>query len=162
MTTAAPHRSRRAVNSALWVRQDALLALVLLIAGVVLWSVGWYRAAGEVSFNEQRGPLNLAVLGTILGSAGFVLWFLRGRRAIGFRRRVLAERRRALVHPASTAPRVAASLAPRSVSPVLVAGPVLARYHRADCPLAAGRGWASGLRGEHEAAGRHACGVCLP
>lgn len=162
MSTAVPHRSRRAVAGALWVRQDAVVCAVLLGAGLALWFVGWLQASNEVSFSDQRSPLNLAVLGTMLGSAGYVLWFLRGRRAIGLRRRLIAERRRAQLRPSTPGPHVAATLTPRSASPVLIAGAALARYHRADCPLAAGREWASALRGEHEAAGRQACGVCLP
>lgn len=161
--TTPRHQVTLAAPRELWARRDALLCGLLLALGVVLWAVGWYRAAGELTLDEQVVPLNVAVAGALVFGAGWVLWFLRGRRAISARRRALIVRRRALLLPVADVPVGTSSLAPRSVSPVLVAGAGLTRYHRADCPLAAGRAdWAEAARSTHEGDGRDACGVCLP
>jgi len=44
----------------------------------------------------------------------------------------------------------------------LVAGGTRHWFHRADCRLAASRGWPAASRSAHEAAGRRACPACKP
>ena len=44
----------------------------------------------------------------------------------------------------------------------LVAGADMTRFHRADCPLVAGKRVSAAGREAHVRAGRGACGVCLP
>jgi hypothetical protein len=67
----------------------------------------------------------------------------------------------------------AATLAPAGSGPVtalsasasaehVVAAEGLRRFHRPDCPIAAGRGWSPLPRRAHEAAGRGPCGICRP
>ena len=161
--TSARHQAGNGVQRGLWVRQDAVAAGALFALGILLWAAGWYNAADQLALDEQVVPLNIAVAGTLVFGAGWVLWFLRGRRAITARRRALIARRRALLAPDADVPVGAVSLAPRSASPVLIAGAGLARFHRADCPLAAGRPeWAEASRSAHQRAGRSACGVCQP
>lgn len=161
--TTPRHQGALTAPRELWARRDAVVCGLLLAVGVVLWAVGWYGAAGELTLDEQVVSLNVAVAGTLVFGAGWVFWFLRGRRAISARRRALIVRRRALLLPVAEVPVGGPSLAPRSVSPVLVAGAGLTRFHRADCPLAAGRGdWTEASGASHRAAGRSTCGVCLP
>jgi hypothetical protein len=163
VTTVSRH-GMAVARTVLWTRLDRARTAMLLLLGVVLWVVGWYNASDELDVDNQIAPLNLSVAGTLIAGVGFVLWFLAGRRAVGARRRVIVERRRSLVLSVEGRPsRRDQSLAPRAASPVLVAGPTLRRFHRSDCPLALGRtDWAEAGRSEHTAAGRVACGVCLP
>lgn len=160
------HQRRRptvVAATTLWTPADLAVTAILVAVGVVLWFVGWYSASDKLVEGDQVVSLNVAAAGTLLAGAGLVSWFLNGRRAIRGRRRLLIERRRAQVRIAEVPESLAAAtLAPRSASPVLVAGPDLRRYHRADCPLAARRNWPSAAREQHESAGRTACGACLP
>jgi hypothetical protein len=50
----------------------------------------------------------------------------------------------------------------RSSGPTLVGGPNLRFYHRAGCPMAAGREWDPAPAAEHSRAGRAPCGMCRP
>lgn len=159
----ARQRRRPTVAATLWSPADLAVTAILVAVGLVLWFLGWYSASDKLVEGDQVVSLNVAAAGTLIAGAGLVSWFLNGRRAIRSRRRLLIERRRALLRPtrvAAAAP--APSLAPRSSSTVLVAGSELRRYHRADCPLAVGRDWLSSAREAHESAGRTACGACLP
>lgn len=168
MTTRQRQRQRQrrgpAVAATLWTPADLAVTAILVAVGVVLWFVGWYSASDKLVEGDQVVSLNVAAAGTLLAGAGLVSWFLNGRRAIRSRRRRLIERRRAQLGPVAAAVPAtgAASLAPRSSSPVLVAGPDLRRFHRADCPLAVGRHWSASPRDQHESAGRTPCGACLP
>lgn len=163
MTGASRRRSPApSATRTLWAKQDAVPCAILLTAGAVLWVIGWYNAAGEVSLDQQVVPLNLSVAGVLLATASFALWFLRGRRAIGARRRILIEARRSGLRTDAVVEVASATLAPRSHSPVLVAGDGLSRFHRSDCPLAAGRDWPRASATQHQGAGRVACGVCSP
>lgn len=160
--TARRHQAGQAVPGALWSSRDAVVCGLLLVVGLVLCTGSWYRAADQLTLDRQVAALNVAVIGTLVSTAGFALWFLRGRRAINVRRRALIARRRALLLPVAT-PTATPTLAPRSISPVLVGGEGLRRFHRADCPLAAGRAdWLEASSLAHQAAGRSECGVCRP
>jgi hypothetical protein len=155
-------RRRPTVAATLWTPADLLVTTILVAVGVVLWFVGWYSASDKLVEGEQVVSLNIAAGGTMLAGAGLVSWFLNGRRAIRSRRRRLIERRRAQVRVTQVPENLpVASLAPRSSSAVLVAGPDLRRYHRADCPFAAGRNWPAAAQEQHESAGRTPCGACL-
>jgi hypothetical protein len=128
-----------------------------------MWLVGWYLAAGETNYNRQIGSANLAVAGLLLAGAGHVWCIMKGRRAIGERRRQL------IGEPAPVPPEslVGGSVSlraegPTSRSPATVAGKGMRRYHRIECPLAAGRDWPVLPVEEQEAVGRLPCGVCRP
>lgn len=157
-------RRRPAAAATLWTSADLAVTAFLVAVGLVLWFLGWYSASDKLVEGDQVAALNVSAAGILLAGAGLVSWFLNGRRSIRSRRRVLIERRRAQLRPtqASAVAAPPTSLAPRSSSPVLVAGPNLTRYHRADCPLAAARDWPASAREQHENAGRTACGACLP
>ncbi|MGQ0466719.1 MAG: hypothetical protein ACT4QG_15510 [Sporichthyaceae bacterium] len=126
---------------------------MVVVVGLVLLIVGYSIVANEVVYDDQEPGITLAVLGTALSvlAGGFLV--LAGRRVI-VRRRVEVL---GLV-PAATAKVVSTG----AVSPFLVGGEGLTRYHRTDCPLAAGRDWPQADAAEHQQAGRQPCGVCKP
>ena len=142
----------------LWRAEDVLRWAALVAAGFVMCAVGWFLAAGETNYRHQVGPANMAVAGLIITSIGHVAWTVRGRRAIGQRRR------RLLGHLAASplAGQVSDSWDSHMSSAPVVAGEGMRHYHRHDCPLAAGRPWPAASAEEQEAAGRTPCGVCRP
>lgn len=147
-----------------WTRADLGLCGLLVALGLVLWFLGWYGASDKVVEGDQVVFVNLAAAGTLLAGAGFVNWFLHGRRAIRDRRRRLILVRSRQLRPGFQRPVADAQtvLRPRSSSAVLVAAAGLARFHRSDCALAVGRDWPTGDRTTFERAGQRPCGVCLP
>lgn len=130
-------------------------------AGALAIAFGWYLAAGDGRYTRQVGPLDLAILGLILAGAANVWVLLVARRTIGVRRRLLV---------GEAAPRVARPTPARasggpvvaSAGELFVGQPGLKRYHRADCPMARGKGWPAAGRGEHERQGLEPCQVCRP
>jgi hypothetical protein len=155
----------------LWGPDDLLRwAFAILVAAIVI-GVAWYVAAGELSLNQQIGPMDGAVAGVVVSGFGNATWLLRGRRAVGERRRALLPDPVAQVQRArmsrgrSPAPVVDVRSAATPVVEVerFLAGPDMERYHLSACALAAGRaGWTTMTRQEHTAAGRKPCGVCQP
>jgi len=152
-------------------RADDLCRWVLTagLGGVVI-AVAWYFGAGEATFSQQLGPLDAAVAGLLVSGIGNVAWLLRGRRAVGERRRALipdlesARRRRRVASAAlrPEGPRPPAG-AVEAADRLFVAGAGMERFHRPGCALATGRdGWSHMTRAEHERAGRRPCGVCRP
>jgi len=133
----------------LWTRRDATVLAGLLVAGAVLVALSWFFAAGRADAGDQLVFVTLAVIGTLVGTTGAILWTARGRRLINLRRSLLL----------GTAPPPAAD---HAVAAALVAGPAGKWFHRADCLLAENRGWATSTRSQHEAAGRRACPGCRP
>ncbi len=163
-------RAAVAQRGTLWSAEDLLRwALATGVGGIVI-AVSWYVCAGDASFTRQIGPLDAAVAGAVVSGLGNAMWLLRGRRVLG-------ERRRALLADPVVAVDAAAGDAVRKVSTsaspgpatsaisepdVFVAGEGLLRFHSPDCILAAGRAWTSATREHHEDAGRLPCGVCRP
>jgi hypothetical protein len=133
----------------LWSRRDAATLGTLLAVGAVLVGTSWFFAAGRADAGDQLIFVSLALLGALIGLAGVVVWTVHGRRLIGARRGLLL----------GTAPPAPVEAA-RAVE--LVAGPDGKWFHRADCMLVDGRGWAASPRAKHESAGRRACPGCRP
>jgi hypothetical protein len=136
-----------------WSPAESLRWAALGVFGLAAWIVAWWSAAHKASFNDQIPWATVAVAGFILVAYADVTWLLRARNAIVQRREALLP-----ADPPSLATVVPLAVASGSV----VGGPGLDRFHRADCPLAAGKGWPTidvdAARGE----GRRACGVCAP
>lgn len=138
-----------------WVAEDLLRAGGTILVGLAASVTACYLAGGEDALAEQVRWANLSVAGFVVGSYGMVGWLLRGRRAVGQRRiALLGDARRSVV----VGPVASWAL---EGSTVFVAGEGRDRYHRAECPFAAGRGWATASPAEHEAAGRRPCQVCV-
>lgn len=133
-----------------WTRADALRAALLIAVGGVIWIIGWWQVSGRPSMSEQVAPLNLAVVGLAVIGAGQASWFLRGRRAVAARRRMLL----------GTEPVVPTETAVVVDADRFAGGARL--YHRAGCAMLTDRAWAPVPRAEHEGAARIPCGVCAP
>lgn len=142
-----------------WTADDFLRWALFTAAGAIMIGVAWYQAGGQPTASEQMGPVNLAVGGAVVAAVGHIFWFLRGRRAIGERRRALLGEPPRESRAGGVATRAGVAGSERVV---LVAGAGQKHYHRANCALAAGRSWPAAGQREHEAAGRTPCGVCRP
>jgi len=150
----------------LWGAEDLLRWAITTGLGGIVIAVAWYIAAGEATFAQQVGPVDAALAGLLLSGVGNLAWLLHGRRAVGERRRLLlpdvataasGDPQPVLGVPTSTPSGTAA------MDQVFLAGEGMERFHRPECPLAAGRtGWTTATRREHEEAGRRPCGVCRP
>jgi hypothetical protein len=146
----------------LWAAEDLIRLVLALGVGAVVVVVAWYICSGDASFNRQIGPLDAAVGGLVFAGLGNVMWLLRGRRALGERRRaLLADVADTVISPRSITGVPGAGTVADDVG-VFVAGDGLLRFHHANCPLAAGREWVAASRLDHETAGRLPCGVCTP
>jgi hypothetical protein len=132
-------------------------ALAVGVGGLVV-VVSWYVCSGDASFSKQVGPADAALGGLVLAGLGNAMWLLRGRRALGERRRALLPDVAAAAEPVGRVTRVSGVEA--RPDELLVAGEGMVLFHRPDCALATGRAWRTMTRAEHENAGRHPCGVC--
>ncbi|MGQ0625100.1 MAG: hypothetical protein ACT4PP_10700 [Sporichthyaceae bacterium] len=132
-----------------------ILYAVLAGIGLILFVVGTVIVNDETVYDDQVPAINIAIIGTVLACAAGISMLVIGRRTLSARRVAVLG-----VVPAM---RSAAALATGPASSVvLVGGEGLTHYHRADCPLAAGRSWEPMSRADHERAGRKPCGVCTP
>jgi hypothetical protein len=68
-----------------WSRRHRLLLVAFNLMGALLIGVAWFWAAGRAE--AQTASLNLAVGAMVLAGGANGLWLMRGRRAIGRRRR---------------------------------------------------------------------------
>ncbi|GAA3147517.1 hypothetical protein ACFQ0X_34115 [Streptomyces rectiviolaceus] len=120
----------RAVRPVLWV------AFAALAAGAVLCVVGWYGISGE-RFAERQLPYlaSCTVPGAALVIAGAVL-FTHGRSTLATAR---VEELYELLVTAGTAPATPVRPAPVATSGDLLMIPGGTLWHRADCPLVAGK-----------------------
>jgi hypothetical protein len=162
-TQAAPQ------GAVFWRAEDLLRWGITVGIGGIVIAVAWYICAGDATFSQQVGPADAAVAGLLVAGVGNATWLLKGRRALGERRRSLLPdlppREAASTEVADeAAPSRTTDETPAVTEPgLLVAGEGMQRYHRADCALAAGRTeWTAASRVEHESAGRRPCGVCRP
>lgn len=145
----------RRYPTALWARRDVVQLVVLSILGVVLLAAGWYMSGDGQPLDRQMPRLDLAVGGLLIGVLGGGLFLIRGLRGVAGRKatvKALAARRVA-ARAAATTPLVATD--------ELVAAADMTRYHRAGCPLVAGKPVAAAGRAEHERRDRRPCGLCL-
>lgn len=152
----------------LWKVDDLIRWLLVVGVGAVAVGVSWYICAGDATFSQQIGPADAAIGGVLLAGLGNATWLLRGRRALGERRRalladVIGADEPATVTRVSGRPAVHEAFAAPDTGALFVAGEGLERFHRADCSLATGRqGWLAMTRSDHERAGRRPCDVCSP
>jgi hypothetical protein len=159
-----PATARRTI---VWSAEDLLRWAITVGLGGIAVAVSWYVCAGEATFSQQIGPADAAVAGLLLAGIGNAAWLLKGRRAIGERRRLLLPDVTADpgVRRVVPVPVRADDLLPNAADPtaLLVAGEGMERFHRPGCALTRGRsGFVEMTRHEHERAGRRPCGVCRP
>ncbi len=128
---------------------------MLAVLGAVLFFVGTGIVGNETVYDDQVPGINVAIVGVVLANAAGVLLLLAGRRSV-------TARRVAVLGAVPKAQENVASITPPASSTVLIGGEGLTHFHRADCPMAAGRDWPALERAAHESAGRTTCGVCKP
>ena len=130
------------------------LAVLLGAGGVAAMLIGWIKVSSATHVDRQVSWSSLSVIGAVLICAAAGLAATSGERIFLLHLNRLAnavqlDPRQPVTGPASELGREQ-----------LVAAPSMARYHRAECPLAAGKPVAADTRVAHERAGRQACGVC--
>ena len=131
--------------------------LPFIVVGVSAGSLYGLAGMGLVLAYKTSGIFNFAqgaIAGIIVAGVGNAVWLLTGRRAVGLRRRTVAnaiERRyRGRAQPIA------------EQTTTLVAAKGMTRYHRADCVFVAERRVTANKRQTHESRGRTPCGVCRP
>jgi hypothetical protein len=130
------------------------LAALLGACGVVAMLIGWIKVSAAAHVDRQVSWSSLSLIGAVLICAAAGLAATSGERVF-----LLHLNRLAAAVPLDTSQPVTGR--PAEVVPdQLVAAPTMARYHRADCPLAAGKPVTADTRVAHERAGRQPCGVC--
>jgi hypothetical protein len=144
-----PDRFRRSLP---WGVSDLLAVYATTFIGLLLVFLAWFETSASVRLKSQVHWTNVGVAGVIVLGAGNLFWLLRGKRATGELRR--------LVLPLVAVDDEGPIEVPRAGP--LVAGPDMTRFHRADCPLVAGKNASAAAREAHARAGREPCGVCLP
>ncbi|MEU9230469.1 hypothetical protein AB0D40_39840 [Streptomyces massasporeus] len=147
----------RTVHPVLWAGWAALAA------GAVLCVVGWYGVSGE-RYAERQLPYlaSCTIPGAALIIAGAVL-LARGRESIAARR--VEELYGLLVEDAPAGPEETGrgALAPLAVSGDLLMVPGGTLWHRADCPLVAGKAEAVPVDSKLVAGGElDPCPICEP
>lgn len=145
--------SRSSSVAPLWHRRDAAGPFLAGLVGVVLCVVAWWQASGDRTFRQQLSLATVSVIGLVLIVGAEAAWVLRGRAIVGRRIRALL---------GSVPPAIAGETPVLTGERILVAGPDLRLYHRPECALAEGHGWAAAGSHEHRQAGRRPCGVCRP
>lgn len=134
-----------------WRVTDLVVLWVGVVAGATLLLLAWWGASATANETRQVAWIDLGACGVIVAGAALVSWVLAGRRAIGARRVRLL-------------PDVAPSAEASDAQPEerLVSAPRHTRYHRADCPMVAGKATRAATAARHRTAGRQPCGVCRP
>lgn len=125
-------------------------------AGTLAIAIAWLGAADELRVGDQAEWTLIGIVGTAAVALAALLWVLAARRAVEHRLATVLGGVDSALAPA------AARDAEWQAAEVLVASTAMAHYHRAACPLAAGKPVRTTARDAHEAAGRQPCGVCGP
>jgi hypothetical protein len=134
-----------------WSPEGLARLLVTNGAGLVLVALGWYQASGQVTVRGQLTWLNVSLAGLGVSGVANGAWLVRGRQAVGMARSALFQDR----SEASAPPHPGPDDRP-------VTGPGMTRFHRATCPLAAGKVVSPAPRAQHERRGLVPCEVCDP
>ncbi len=138
-----------------WATPDLVRLIAFVAAGAGGCAVAWTGASAHAELRDQTGWIALGVVAFGVAVAGQSRWLRQGRRAVAAHAtRVLGEAAALVPDQSGPAPVMAAT-------EQVVSADGLRRFHRPDCPIAAGRGWSPLPRRTHEAAGRIPCGICL-
>jgi len=150
-----PMARRDAGPTVPWRADDVVVLYVTTFVGAVLLLIAWWGASGTTRLGAQVAWVNLGVVGIIVAGTGNAVWLLHGNRAVG-------NRQHDLLGDFEGADLVEAEAAVSDeADDVLVAGPRMTRYHRASCPLVAGKDVRPASRSAHEKR-RRPCGMCTP
>jgi drug/metabolite transporter (DMT)-like permease len=137
-----------------WSRGDVVRLTVGVAAGGIVVVLAWNGVATESQLDDQKGLIAIGVAGFLVAVLAQSLWLRQGRKAVA-------------AYAATVRTSVAALVEqPPAVEAAggggLVATGAMAHFHRAECPIALGRGWSAEPRRVHESAGRTPCGICTP
>jgi hypothetical protein len=151
-----------------WTSDHLAALLVANLVGIVAMAVGWWVTHRSTDPSDQIAWSNLAIVGLAFAGAADGLWLARGRQAVRRAREVTVARIPEVIGDPAQLPvppgaldRAAANgngHGPVDGSLVAIAG--MARFHRADCLLVAGKPVTAADRAAHERAGRRPCEVC--
>ncbi len=132
---------------------------LLVLAGIVAIAIGWAQASNtvEVSSQVEWAPVGLA--GAAVVAAGLLGSVLVARQAVAVR---LGHLTPYMAEPQVDPVPLTTAAVTAGVAEPLVAAGSMARFHRASCPLTAGKPVRPESRQAHEQAGRRPCGVCAP
>jgi hypothetical protein len=132
------------------------LAALAGAGGVAAMLLGFVKVSASSHVDEQVSWSALSLIGAVLVCAAAGLAATSGERVFLLHLHRLAAA--VEVHGPRSTTGVAGAAVPSGDS--LVAAPTMSRYHRAGCPLAAGKATTADSRAAHERAGRRPCGVC--
>lgn len=132
------------------------LAVLAGVGGVAAMLVGWIQVSASSHVDEQVSWSAISLIGAVLVCTGAGLAATSGERVFLLHLHRLA----AVVDTGGSASATSAGTAGAVSGDQLVAAATMSRYHRPDCPLAAGKAVTADSRAAHERAGRRPCGVC--
>lgn len=140
-----------------WRDSDLVAATGAALVGLIAILLGWFGASGSPAPARQMLWLNVAVAGLAVYALGNCLWLMRLRRAVGDRRAALVsfEVAEEEVEAQHTTGGVGRSDRTAVMSAQWVSGDGMARVHRPDCPVVAGKHVWTAHAGDGEL-----CGVC--
>jgi hypothetical protein len=150
-----------------WRYSDFIRVYATTLVGAVGLLVAWYGSSGSTRLSTQAGWTDLGIAAVLLSGVGNTLWLVSGRRALGARRRLVSLDAGELgPAPIVGVPGNPVDATDRTLvddpQQRLVSAPTMTRYHRAACPMVAGKPVRAASRARHEAAGRRPCGICEP
>jgi hypothetical protein len=136
-----------------WEQRDAVFFVVACGLGLVALVASWYGSSTSDTAEHGWAWFNLGVAGLTLAGIAYVVWFLRGRRAVGIARALL-------LPEVLAAPEVEVRV---TAGPdAVVAGPGMSRFHRVGCAFVAGRPTEAASRAQLVDSGLCACEICEP
>jgi hypothetical protein len=138
-----------------WERRHLIGFTVSTVLGAGLLGASYLGVSAEVHLKDQVPFLDLGIAGLLVGTIGGVRWLAAVLKSVRIRKAAAVALVRWRFVPTGTA-----GLAGPTEG--LVAAARMTRYHRAGCPLVAGKELTAATLAEHSAAGRRPCGVCTP
>ena len=142
-----------------WRLGDVLRLYAGSAIGAIVLLLAWWGTSGSIVLSTQVTWLAAGVGGLLVAGAFNTAWLVSGRRTLGQRQQQLLERwATSDAGPVAGAMRSHDGAAPS----VVVSSPTMTRYHRADCPLVAGKDVAPIDSTADEDLERRPCGVCRP
>jgi hypothetical protein len=137
-----------------WDRRHLIGFTVSTALGAGLLGASYLGVSAEVHLKDQVPFLDLGIAGLLVGTIGGVRWLAAVLKSVRIRKAAAVALVRWRFVPAGTA-----GLGPTEG---LVTAARMTRYHRAGCPLVAGKELTAATVAEHSTAGRRPCGVCTP
>lgn len=126
-----------------WRDRDLVELTAAALVGLIAILLGWFGASGAAAPARQMLWLNIAVVGLALYALGNCLWLMRLRRAVGDRRAALVSFEVAEEEVEMAPEPTLAARGPVDRSAMMsaqwVRGDGMARVHRPDCPVVAGK-----------------------